>query len=238
MSVDKPNYTQTPNEIYDLIPQMSEAEMRITFAICRKTFGWHKRADKLSISQLQELTGLSRQGVINGTKAGIERGTICKEQSGDSFLFSIVVNVVDQSTELTSASQPSRPELVNLVDTQKKEIKEINCTPLIADESTDGKTPEATPEQSDDKQPVQNKVEMSAAAQEFFRQWGRKRWKTPGERELFEQTERDVGAAAMMSAVKWGATAQVSRVNAICTAARNKCKPNGNGAGKPVLRIG
>ena len=63
----KPNYTQLPNTLLDIhMPHMKEAELRVVLAIARSTFGWHKTQDKLSISQLMEKTGLTRQGVEIG----------------------------------------------------------------------------------------------------------------------------------------------------------------------------
>lgn len=122
---DPPNYTQTPNTLFDLMPTMSNQELRVTLAIIRKTKGWHKQEDELSLTQLQEVTGLSRQGVINGVKQALKRGTVYRKPSGRSYKYGLVVNNVDtpsddQSTTLTNDGQPSRPTIVNSVDTQKK----------------------------------------------------------------------------------------------------------------------
>ena len=126
-----PLHTQIPNLLLDEhIKDMKEAELKVTLAIARKTFGWHKREDTLSLSQLMELTGLSRQGVLNGIEAGLERGTICRREMGQSYLYSIPVNEVDQSTSqrsrpvLVNEVDQLAPKLVNEVDTQKKGIKE------------------------------------------------------------------------------------------------------------------
>ncbi len=138
MTIAPPNYTQTPNEILDLLWEMSEAEMRVTLAICRETFGWHRPSAKLSLSNLELLTGLSRQGVLNGLAAGAERGTIQREAAGKGYSYHIVVvnevdqnsqrsrpvNKVDQSTTLTTNSQRSRPKMVNEVDQPFNSIKE------------------------------------------------------------------------------------------------------------------
>ena len=146
----KPNYTQLPNALLDIhMPHMKEAELRVVLAIARATFGWHKTQDKLSITQLMEKTGLTRQGVVNGIQSGVERGVIKREESGMGFIYSLVVedelvneidylapklvNEIDQSTKQTS--QPNRlelvneidylaPKLVNEIDSQKKVFKE------------------------------------------------------------------------------------------------------------------
>ena len=117
MSFTPPNHTQTPNKIFALLPLMGEAELKVTLVIVRDTFGWQAggSATVRSLTVLMELTGLSRQGVLNGLNAGIKRGTLYRT-SGDSnkAAYGLVVNEVDRSTGWTG--QPSRPKLVNLVD--------------------------------------------------------------------------------------------------------------------------
>ena len=159
--LEPPNHTQVPNALFDdLMCQMKEAELRVTLAICRYTFGWHKKEDEISLTRLQSMTGLSRQGVIQGIEAGMQRGVIRRRPRGQSFMYRLrlvnvvdqlpatngtgpaiaprLVNVVDQPTVSASqlsrpvdvpASQLSRPELVNYVDTQKKGKKESESPP-------------------------------------------------------------------------------------------------------------
>jgi len=62
----QPNTTQTPNFLFDLL--MSEcvdhpARFFVLCAIVRKTYGWHKNEDNLSMSQIIELTGLTYKPV-------------------------------------------------------------------------------------------------------------------------------------------------------------------------------
>lgn len=133
-----PEHTQVPNSFFEMMSDMSEVELRVTLCAIRKTFGWHKRQDAISLTQFQKMTGLSRQGVLNGIEESEKRGTIRKAGKGkrNTTIFELCVieeqpkpqpeNVVslDQSTQLTSTSQDSRPEVVKTVDTQKKENKE------------------------------------------------------------------------------------------------------------------
>ena len=125
--VPSPNYTQIPNLLFDeILPHMkSLSELKVILAVARKTFGFHKRADLLSLTQIEELTGLSRQGVLDGVKAGLERGILQRKPRGGSFIYGLkisektaeeVVNNLDQSKVLTS--QQFRPELVNNLDQQ------------------------------------------------------------------------------------------------------------------------
>lgn len=106
-SFEAPNHTQTPNTLFDVyLPLMSGAELKVTLAICRKTFGWHQKEDRLSLSQLQKLTGLSRQSVINGIDQGVDRGTIARRQVADSWSYSLVL---DGQLSLAGGSPKSRP---------------------------------------------------------------------------------------------------------------------------------
>jgi len=144
MSVQPPNFTQVPNEIIALMADMGDCELLVVIAICRATFGWHKKRDRISITQLEAVTGLSRQGVLNGTAQAMERGIVTRFAVSNGFEYEIeVVNVVDCSgltsqrsgLDSSEGSQRSRPEvvnyvdqisqkLVNVVDTQKKAEKE------------------------------------------------------------------------------------------------------------------
>ena len=144
MDYPVPNYTQTPNVFFDnIMKTLTESEFRVMLAIIRKTFGWHKTRDRISLSQIMEITGMSRQGVINGIDGLLRKGHInCyKYKSGNEYEVK-VVNEVDQSSqevvnEVDYPSQRSRLpdaiEVVNEVDTQKKPNlnKEIKDSPFV-----------------------------------------------------------------------------------------------------------
>ena len=137
MSIPKPSYTQTPNVLFDeYLRDMREAELKVILAIVRATFGWHVKEAPLSIADLQESTGMSRQGVINGIDKGMERGTIERRADGNSFIYSLSVNDVDSSDSeehagsqrnRPAASQRSRPVLVNEVDHLEPESSPVSA---------------------------------------------------------------------------------------------------------------
>lgn len=121
--IDKPNYTQTPNILFDdLMRDMGEAEFKITMAIIRKTFGNGQPRHKLSLTDFQSMTGLSRQGAINGIEAGIARGTIERVEDGrGGYFYSALVNEVDQGGQqgglgLVNDVDQLTPPLVNEID--------------------------------------------------------------------------------------------------------------------------
>jgi DNA-binding Lrp family transcriptional regulator len=140
---EKPNYTMTPNKLFEThMKDMGESELKVVLCAVRKILGYHKeKPEAISISQFEQMTGLSRQGVLNGIDAAIERGVIRKVGTGTrnvslyelNFVDDIttsqnsgLVKDIDQSKELTSTSQNFRPVLVKNVDTQKKVSKEKN----------------------------------------------------------------------------------------------------------------
>ena len=84
-----PNYTQVPDELFDVLaPNLTEAELRVLLYIVRRTFGFKKQADAISLSQLTEGisttdgrvldqgTGMSRKGVSAGVKGLVEKGVL------------------------------------------------------------------------------------------------------------------------------------------------------------------
>lgn len=121
-----PNHTQTPNALFDeLMRDMSEAELKVTLAVIRKTLGYHKQQDPISWSQIMKMTGLSRGATQTGIDLALERGLI--EIVGHGLrgvnVFGLVL-ILDQSEIKTSTGIKNRPELVQNSDTQKKGIKE------------------------------------------------------------------------------------------------------------------
>lgn len=130
-------YTQIPNGILDRMHEMTGAEFKVVCAIARQTLGWHKTRDTISISQIEQLTGLSRQSVIDGINRAVKDGFIRKSESGYSYSYEItdettaadedidasqkirLVKKLDQSKNLTSLK--IRPKLVKKLDSQKKE---------------------------------------------------------------------------------------------------------------------
>lgn len=66
-----PNTTQVPNFVFDvLMAKTSKTPVRffVLLAIIRKTYGWQKHEDLLSLSQIIELTGMSKNAVKDALK--------------------------------------------------------------------------------------------------------------------------------------------------------------------------
>jgi phage replication O-like protein O len=76
-----PNTTQIPNDVFDsLMPGLSGGELKVLLYICRRTFGFQKDSDRISLAQiahgittktgkvLDHGTGLCKRHVINALK--------------------------------------------------------------------------------------------------------------------------------------------------------------------------
>jgi len=58
--------TSIANEVLEVLAQsdLSGGEFRLLLAVIRKTWGWHKKEDAISISQLEEMTNYSTRTII------------------------------------------------------------------------------------------------------------------------------------------------------------------------------
>lgn len=88
---DSPRYTPTPDQIFDelLAPGLlTEAELRVLLYIVRRTFGWKKELDNISLSQitggivkrdgarLDWGAGVAKSSAVRAIKGLVEKGVI------------------------------------------------------------------------------------------------------------------------------------------------------------------
>ena len=89
----KPTYTQVPDELIDeLLPDLSGAELKVLLYIIRRTFGFKKDSDNISLSQicngitthdgrvLDRGTGLNKDTVTRAIKRLEDDGYIVRER--------------------------------------------------------------------------------------------------------------------------------------------------------------
>lgn len=71
-----PNYTQVPDELFDqLLPRLSGAELKVLLYVIRRTFGFKRESDNISLSQM--LHGLrSRDGRVLDHGVGLSKKTL------------------------------------------------------------------------------------------------------------------------------------------------------------------
>lgn len=72
-----------PNSIIDeLLPELSHSELKCYLCVLRKTKGWNKEEDAISVSQFMKVTGLSNKAVISACESLVER-EILERKSGN-----------------------------------------------------------------------------------------------------------------------------------------------------------
>lgn len=153
-----PNSTQIPNILSDLIePRIGEGEIRCLRYICRRTYGFHKERDRISLSQftngiknsdgeqLDYGAGLSRPSVVEALKnlVGSNLVKVISTPRGNYYEINLdlfkntspdgVVKEVNQLRKLTKSGKEAQPKQVKLLNPQKKGNKEkqsiINVSP-------------------------------------------------------------------------------------------------------------
>ena len=138
--IREPGFTRTPNGLLEiLLPILGEAELKVALFISRKTHGWHKKDDDLSLSQFEEGTGLSRPSVVAGINGLVGRGLLIKTTRGNNrpCNYRLIVPTSketlpdDDSKEaqlvkqVNPTSKEALPQLVKQVNTQKK-VKKLD----------------------------------------------------------------------------------------------------------------
>jgi len=79
----EPNYTALPNELFDILPDMGYAELKVTLVALRETLGFHRESARLSQRTMKKLTGLSAPAVLAGAEAAVKRGTFERSYAED-----------------------------------------------------------------------------------------------------------------------------------------------------------
>lgn len=77
-----PNYTQVPNDFFDMLGEMEMSELKVTLAVIRGTLGYHTEKFDCSIRSMADATGLSTSSVLEGAEKAEERETIERVKNG------------------------------------------------------------------------------------------------------------------------------------------------------------
>ncbi|MCX7698851.1 MAG: replication protein, partial [Candidatus Goldbacteria bacterium] len=87
-------YTRIANEIIDKLCQfrISGEEWQVLWVIIRKTYGYHKKEEKISITQFEKATGLKRASVYRAIKKLLAKKLIGISKSANSQINSYCFN--------------------------------------------------------------------------------------------------------------------------------------------------
>ena len=138
-----PTTTPVPDEVFDVLaPRLKEGELRVLLYIIRRTFGFKKQSDNISLRQmvegittrdgqvLDEGTGLSKPSVTKAVQSLVRRKVIIAtanqspERGFEATTYSLNMLQPAQAsppllTKFTSPSKPSLHALVNLDNPQQ-----------------------------------------------------------------------------------------------------------------------
>jgi len=89
-------FTRIANEIMEALPRLhlSGNQGRILWVVLRKTYGWSKKVDPISLGQFESMTGIKRRHVCRELKGLVERNILRKTEGkgvpgiGNSFVTS------------------------------------------------------------------------------------------------------------------------------------------------------
>ena len=138
-----PNGTIVPDDVFDkLMPHLSDIELRVLLYIIRRTFGFKKDSDTISLSQvvtgittqdgrvLDQGAGVSKPSAIKAVrlleakKIIVTRSNTSPERGFEATTYALRFRGTPLSTGFTRGSQPGLQGLVNPVDIQQTGLQE------------------------------------------------------------------------------------------------------------------
>ena len=123
-----PNFLQVPNAVIDeLLPDLTGAELKCYLVVIRKTKGWNKESDNISISQFMKATGLSNSAVIKACESLVKYGLLVKE-NGSRNTGIYAVNSYSKTTyEKSSQVTCEESSPVKKVHSTCEESSQVTC---------------------------------------------------------------------------------------------------------------
>lgn len=110
------NWTKTPNEILEAMPDMNEAELKLTAVLIRLTYGYHKESVKMTYDDMMKAANLSRGGVSNAIDDIGKRGFFRRGNKSTWYVNSLLSRLNDTEEEVYSVDQNSLPSELKSID--------------------------------------------------------------------------------------------------------------------------
>jgi phage replication O-like protein O len=132
------DYTKMPNKLLDVLigTRMRGESVQVLSLIIRKTCGWHKREDAISLSQFVKATGIKKQNVSRALRYLVERNIIIKIDNGRISKYEINRNLRDPkplSETITDVIEDDKASL-----SRKRHTKESTTKETITKEHSPG----------------------------------------------------------------------------------------------------
>lgn len=112
--ISSPNFTQMPNILFDeWLPLLGHAELLVLLVIYRKTFGYHKIKDKISLSQIQKISGLTRSNLSKAVKSlenkNLIKKTVIGKKGLQQTIYEIIIKSENSSSPPPKGGSPTEP---------------------------------------------------------------------------------------------------------------------------------
>lgn len=134
MSKFIPNAFQIPNSVVDeLMAEMSGVELKCYLFVIRKTKGWNKEYDAISLTQFIKFTGAGKTAVVDALKNLVELGLLVKKtgvRNTSVYAINLFGNQTSSESELVQKvnSTSSESELVTSSESEHTKNNNINTT--------------------------------------------------------------------------------------------------------------
>ena len=119
-------YTKIPNWLIEKMSEIKPSVFKVCVAIARSTIGYQKEWERLTISQLMGITGLSNRSVIDSLDEAIADGLIEKRESKSWFEYKLKSEFSEKSsldtTENSEKFSPNNSEKSSLNLNNSEEI--------------------------------------------------------------------------------------------------------------------
>ncbi|MGN4988101.1 replication protein [Aeromonas hydrophila] len=139
-------FIRIPNDLYEalILADLNKREQKVAHAIVRKTYGFNKQFDRISDSQLTELTGIHRTHVCTTKKALLDRQILKRE--GKAIGLNKVVSEwrspeCQNGYSVAVSATPSVANLVHTKDTIQKTQDNPPLPPSGGEQSADADLP-------------------------------------------------------------------------------------------------
>jgi hypothetical protein len=141
------SFTQIPNRFLDRQHELNRGEVILMLCVYRNTLGYHRQRVPMTITEMEQRTGLSRQGVLDARQQALEHGLLSFEVKGGLIFWEPVlettseaVKSVDPNAQTGGLSQ-SNPltAAVKAVDYDTAPVKSVDSG------GQTGRPPESTP---------------------------------------------------------------------------------------------
>ena len=147
-----PNFLQVPNAVIDeLLPDLTGAELKCYLVVIRKTKGWNKESDNISISQFMKATGLSNSAVIKACESLVKYGLLVKENGARNTGVYAVNSYSKITHEKSSQVTCEESSPVKKVHSTHEKSSQVTCeesSPVKKVHSTHEKSSQVTCEES------------------------------------------------------------------------------------------